>query len=35
MKKLTDTTKDKKDGKQQKVVFYINKQYIINRINKA
>lgn len=35
MKKLTDTTKNKKDDKQQKVVFYINKQYIIDKINKA
>ena len=35
MKKLIDTTKDKKDEKQQKVVFCINKQYIIDRINKA
>lgn len=35
MKKLTNTTKNKKKDKKQNIVFYINKKDIIDKINKA
>lgn len=35
MKKLTDTTKNKKEDERQNIVFYLNKKDIIDKINKA
>lgn len=35
MKKLTDTTENKKEDERQNIVFYLNKKDIIDRINKA